>query len=31
MVIRTARDWRCQSKRAVYDTWRVQTLLATPV
>jgi anthranilate 1,2-dioxygenase small subunit len=30
-VERTAQGWRYQRKRAVYDTSRVQTLLATPV
>jgi anthranilate 1,2-dioxygenase small subunit len=30
-VVRTAQGWRYQHKRAVYDTSRVQTLLATPV
>jgi anthranilate 1,2-dioxygenase small subunit len=30
-VIRTAQGWRYQSKRAVYDTSRVQTLLVTPI
>jgi len=30
-VVRTADGWRYQSKRAVYDTSRVQTLLATPI
>jgi anthranilate 1,2-dioxygenase small subunit len=30
-VVRTANGWRYQSKRAVYDTSRVQTLLVTPV
>jgi anthranilate 1,2-dioxygenase small subunit len=30
-VVCTARGWRYQSKRAVYDTSRVQTLLVTPV
>jgi anthranilate 1,2-dioxygenase small subunit len=30
-VVRTAKNWRYQSKRAVYDTSRVQTLLVTPV
>ncbi|MBV8357787.1 MAG: aromatic-ring-hydroxylating dioxygenase subunit beta [Deltaproteobacteria bacterium] len=30
-VVRTADGWRYQSKRAVYDTSRVQTLLVTPV
>jgi anthranilate 1,2-dioxygenase small subunit len=30
-VVRTAQGWRYQSKRAVYDTSRVQTLLVTPV
>jgi anthranilate 1,2-dioxygenase small subunit len=30
-VVRTAEGWRYQRKRAIYDTSRVQTLLATPV
>ena len=30
-VVHTAQGWRYQSKRAVYDTSRVQTLLVTPV
>jgi anthranilate 1,2-dioxygenase small subunit len=30
-VVRTAEGWRYQSKRAIYDTSRVQTLLVTPV
>lgn len=30
-VVRTVRGWRYQSKRAVYDTSRVPTLLVTPV
>lgn len=30
-VVRIAQGWRYQSKRAVYDTSRVQTLLVTPV
>jgi len=30
-VVRTADGWRYQRKRAVYDTSRVRTLLATPV
>jgi anthranilate 1,2-dioxygenase small subunit len=30
-VVRTAKGWRYQQKRAVYDTSRVQTLLVTPV
>ncbi len=30
-VVRTAEGWRYQSKRAVYDTSRVATLLVTPV
>jgi anthranilate 1,2-dioxygenase small subunit len=30
-VVRTADGWRYQSKRVIYDTSRVQTLLATPV
>jgi len=30
-VVRTAEGWRYQSKRAVYDTSRVQTLLVIPV
>src|ERR1700730_8536756 len=29
-VVRTADGWRYRSKRAVYDTARVQTLLVTP-
>src|SRR5215469_3891834 len=30
-VVRTTDGWRYQSKRAVYETSRVQTLLVTPV
>jgi anthranilate 1,2-dioxygenase small subunit len=30
-LVRTAAGWRYKSKRAVYDTSRVQTLLVTPV
>jgi anthranilate 1,2-dioxygenase small subunit len=30
-VVRTAAGWRYQSKRVIYDTSRVQTLLATPI
>ncbi len=30
-VVRTADGWRYQSKKVVYDTSRVQTLLATPI
>jgi anthranilate 1,2-dioxygenase small subunit len=30
-VVRTPLGWRYQRKRAVYDTSRVQTLLATPI
>ena len=30
-VVRTPEGWRYQSKRAIYDTSRVQTLLVTPV
>jgi anthranilate 1,2-dioxygenase small subunit len=30
-VVRTGEGWRYQSKRAIYDTSRVQTLLVTPV
>jgi anthranilate 1,2-dioxygenase small subunit len=30
-VVRTPDGWRYQSKRAIYDTSRVQTLLVTPV
>lgn len=30
-VVRTADGWRYASKRVIYDTSRVQTLLATPV
>ena len=30
-VVRTPEGWRYQRKRAVYDTSRVQTLLATPI
>ncbi len=30
-VVQTAEGWRYQSKRAIYDTSRVQTLLVTPV
>jgi anthranilate 1,2-dioxygenase small subunit len=30
-VVRTADGWRFQSKRVVYDTLRVQTLLAYPI
>ena len=31
VVVRTADGWRFRSKRAVYDTSRVQTLLAYPI
>lgn len=30
-LVRTAAGWRYRSKRAIYDTSRVQTLLVTPV
>ena len=30
-VVRTPEGWRYQTKRAIYDTLRVQTLLVTPV
>lgn len=30
-VVRTAEGWRYQKKRVIYDTSRVQTLLATPI
>jgi anthranilate 1,2-dioxygenase small subunit len=30
-IVQTAEGWRYQSKRAIYDTSRVQTLLVTPV
>jgi anthranilate 1,2-dioxygenase small subunit len=30
-VVRTAEGWRYAAKRAIYDTSRVQTLLATPI
>ena len=30
-VVRTPQGWRYQSKRAIYDTSRVQTLLVTPI
>jgi len=30
-VVRTAEGLRYQSKRVIYDTSRVQTLLATPI
>jgi anthranilate 1,2-dioxygenase small subunit len=30
-VVRTPAGWRYRSKRVVYDTSRVQTLLATPI
>lgn len=30
-VVRTPEGWRYRSKRVVYDTSRVQTLLATPI
>jgi anthranilate 1,2-dioxygenase small subunit len=30
-VVRTAKGWLYQSKRAIYDTSRVQTLLVTPI
>ena len=30
-VVRTANGWRYRSKRVIYDTSRVQTLLATPI
>jgi anthranilate 1,2-dioxygenase small subunit len=30
-VVRTIDGWRYQSKRAIYDTSRVQTLLVTPI
>lgn len=31
VVIKTDRGWRFKSKRAIYDTSRVQTLLAYPI
>jgi len=31
VLVRTADGWRYKSKRAIYDTSRVQTLLVTPV
>jgi anthranilate 1,2-dioxygenase small subunit len=30
-VVRTPEGWRYQEKRVIYDTSRVQTLLATPI
>jgi anthranilate 1,2-dioxygenase small subunit len=30
-VVKTAEGWRYRSKRAIYDTSRVETLLVTPV
>jgi len=30
-IVRTTEGWRYQSKRVIYDTSRVQTLLVTPV
>ena len=30
-VVRTAEGWRYQRKRVIFDTSRVQTLLATPI
>jgi anthranilate 1,2-dioxygenase small subunit len=30
-IVRTAEGWRYASKRVIYDTSRVQTLLATPI
>jgi len=30
-VVRTPEGWRFQKKRAIFDTSRVQTLLATPI
>jgi anthranilate 1,2-dioxygenase small subunit len=30
-VVRTPQGWRYQVKRVIYDTLRVQTLLATPI
>lgn len=30
-VVRTPNGWRYKSKRVIYDTSRVQTLLATPI
>ncbi|MFT4045660.1 MAG: anthranilate 1,2-dioxygenase small subunit AndAd [Solimonas sp.] len=30
-VVRTGAGWRYRSKRVIYDTSRVQTLLATPI
>jgi anthranilate 1,2-dioxygenase small subunit len=30
-VVRTSQGWRYQRKRVIYDTSRVQTLLATPI
>ncbi len=31
LVVRTPQGWRYREKRVVYDTSRVQTLLATPI
>ena len=30
-IVRTPEGWRYQQRRVVYDTLRVQTLLATPI
>jgi anthranilate 1,2-dioxygenase small subunit len=30
-VVRTPEGWRYQERRVIYDTSRVQTLLATPI
>ena len=30
-VVRTTQGWRYQSKKAIYDTLRAQSLLVTPV
>jgi anthranilate 1,2-dioxygenase small subunit len=30
-VVRTAEGWRFRSKRAIYDTSRIQTALAIPI
>jgi anthranilate 1,2-dioxygenase small subunit len=30
-IVRTLDGWRYASKRVIYDTSRVQTLLATPI
>jgi anthranilate 1,2-dioxygenase small subunit len=31
IIVRTADGWRFKEKRVIYDTLRVQTLLATPI